>query len=255
MSETNTTNESTPQRGLNFNALKTHVLEHKIFVALLCTRILTIIFALGYIFPIFGTSYNAYYKALLSNAATSALRLHQRLGRVQFTSAFFRELVREDSCHYLFYSLIYLYVAPITLVLLPITLFAILHAASYSLTLLDALGQNAWWGARLLISIVEFQSRNILRLAAFTEIMLMPMTIILILMGKAGLLTPFIYYHFLVQRYSSRRNPYTRNMFHELRVLLEAAAAKPSMPGILKQLLLRVVSISCKLAPPQVAQQ
>lgn len=74
-------------------------------------------------------------------------------------------------------------------------------------------------------------------------------------MGKAGLLTPFIYYHFLVQRYTSRRNPYTRNMFRELRVLLEVTAAKPSMPGIVKQLLLRIVSITCKLAPPQVAAQ
>lgn len=62
----------------------------------------------------FRNPYNAYYKALLSNAATSALRLHQRLGRVQFTAVFLRELVKEDSCHYLFYSLIFLYVAPIT---------------------------------------------------------------------------------------------------------------------------------------------
>lgn len=255
MSESSTSNGSTAQRGLKFNALKAHVLEHKIDVALLCIRVLTIIFTLGYIFPIFGNPYNAYYKALLSNAATSALRLHQRLGRVQFTATFLRELVKEDSCHYLFYSLIFLYVAPITLVLIPILLFAILHAASYSLTLLDSLGQNAWWGARLLISIVEFQSRNILRLAAFTEIMLMPMTVVLILMGKAGLLTPFIYYHFLIQRYTSRRNPYTRNMFHELRVLLETTAAKPSMPGIVRQILLRIVMITCKLAPPQVAQQ
>lgn len=54
MSESNTTNGSAPQRGLNINALKTHVLEHKIDVALLCIRVLTIIFTLGYIFPIFG---------------------------------------------------------------------------------------------------------------------------------------------------------------------------------------------------------
>lgn len=54
MSETNTTNESAPQRGLNINTLKAHVLEHKIDVALLCIRILTVVFTLGYIFPIFG---------------------------------------------------------------------------------------------------------------------------------------------------------------------------------------------------------
>lgn len=71
--------------------------------------------------------------------------------------------------------------------------------------------------------------------------------------GKAGLLTPFIYYHFLVQRYTSRRNPYTRNMFHELRCLFELYANKPNMPGIIRNLLLLIVKGITKLAPPQVA--
>ncbi|XP_022902895.1 Krueppel homolog 2 [Onthophagus taurus] len=251
----NTTSNSTPNRGLNITALKEHVISHKIDVALWAIRILTFLFTIGYLFPIFGNANSCYYKALLANAATSALRLHQRLGMVRFNTEFLRELFKEDSCHYLFYSLIYLYVAPVTLVLVPVVLFAILHAASYSLTLLDTMGQNSWWGARLLISIVEFQSRNILRLAAFTEIMLMPLTVILILMGKAGLLTPFIYYHFLVQRYTSRRNPYTKNMFHELRVWMDTVAAKPSVPGIVKNFLKRIVDITCRLAPPMQAPQ
>lgn len=255
MSDGTRSSESTdrPQRSLNIEGLKLHVLSHKIDVALWAIRVFTIIFTLGYFIPIFGSAQNAYYKALLSNAATSALRLHQRLGTVQFNRQFLAQLLLEDSCHYLFYSLIFIYVAPITLVILPVVLFAILHSASYSLTLLDTLGHNAWWGARLLISIVEFQSRNILRLISFTEIVLMPLCVVLVLMGKAGLLTPFIYYHFLMQRYTSRRNPYTRNMFHELRILLESTAAKPSMPGILRQALLAVVSFSSKLAPPQAA--
>lgn len=42
---------------------------------------------------------------------------------------------------------------------------------------LQSMGQNSWWGARLLISIVEFQTRNILRLASFSEILLMPLVI------------------------------------------------------------------------------
>lgn len=248
-----TDSNTSHQRSLNVEGLKLHVLTHKIDVALWVIRILTVIFTIGYFIPLFGSAQNAYYKALLSNAATSALRLHQRLGTVQFTRQFLTQLLLEDSCHYLFYSLIFIYVAPITLVLLPVVLFAILHSASYSLTLLDTLGHNAWWGARLLISIVEFQSRNILRLVSFTEIVLMPLCVVLVLMGKAGLLTPFIYYHFLIQRYTSRRNPYTRNMFHELRILFESTAAKPSMPGIIRQILLAVVSFTTKLSPPQVA--
>ncbi|XP_018331647.1 Krueppel homolog 2 [Agrilus planipennis] len=257
MSDTTSNTESSdrPSSQLNFGAFKVHVLAHKIDVTLWVIRILTIFFTIGYFIPVYWSSYNAYYKALLANAATSALRLHQRLGTVQFNAQFLAKVLLEDSCHYLFYSLIFLYVPPVTLVLLPILLFAILHASSYALTLLDTLGHNAWWGARLLISVVEFQSRNILRLISFTEIFLMPLTVFLVLMGKGGLLTPFIYYHFLVQRYSSRRNPYTRNMFHELRVVFESFAAKPNMPGFIRSFILFVINLTCKLAPPQVTAQ
>ena len=45
------------------------------------------------------------------------------------------------SAHYLFYSLIFLWTGPMTLALLPVILFALLHSASYSLRLLDTLGQ------------------------------------------------------------------------------------------------------------------
>ncbi len=55
-----------------------------------------------------------YYKALMANAATSALRLHQRLPYVQLTREFFGTLFMEDSAHYLMYSLIFLYSGPIT---------------------------------------------------------------------------------------------------------------------------------------------
>ncbi|XP_056632000.1 Krueppel homolog 2 [Diorhabda sublineata] len=253
MSDTSST--TGPTRSLNYEALKVHIITHKINCGLWLIRVLAIIFSIAYFIPIFGNPYNYYYKVLLANAAISALRLHQRIGRVQFTRQFAAELLSEDSCHYLFYSLIFLYVAPVTLVLVPIILFCILHSASYSLTLLDTLGQNSWWGARLLISLVEFQSLNILKAVAFTEIFLMPYTVLLIFLGRASLLTPFIYYHFLMQRYTSRRNPYTRNMFRELRVVFETTAAKPSMPSFVKQFLMFVVNFTTKLAPIPTPQQ
>lgn len=86
---------------------------------------------------IYRNAQNSYYKVLLANAATSALRLHQRMPRITFTREYFAMLLVEDSCHYLFFSTIFLYVSPFILILLPVVLFAILHAASYSLTLLD----------------------------------------------------------------------------------------------------------------------
>ena len=106
----------------------------------------------------------------------------------------------EDAAHYLIFSMLFLYAAPITLVLAPVFLFALLHFASYSLTLLDTLGQNSWWGARMLISLVEFQSRNILRLVAFHEVFLLPFTVMMIFAGKTNLVTPFLYYRFLSLR-------------------------------------------------------
>lgn len=93
-----------------------------------------------FIRSIYRNAQNAFYKVLLANAATSALRLHQRMPRLTFTREYFALLLVEDSCHYLFFSTIFLYVSPFILILLPVVLFAILHAASYSLTLLDVSG-------------------------------------------------------------------------------------------------------------------
>jgi transmembrane protein 33 len=70
--------------------------------------------------------------------------------------------------------------------------------------------------------------------------------------GKAGLMTPFIYYNFIVLRYSSRRNPYTRNMFQEMRVYIETTANRPSFPSFLRGPILNGISIIGRLAPRQV---
>lgn len=139
-----------------------------------------IVYKYNFFFLKFRNAQSAYYKVLMANAATSALRLHQRLPRVTFTREFLSQFLSEDSCHYLFFSLIFLYVSPVVLILLPVVTFAILHMASYSLTMLDIMGQNFWWAARLVISIVELQTRNLLRLAAFSEVFLMPLCILLV---------------------------------------------------------------------------
>lgn len=236
---------------IGFDAIKNHFMAHKIDCTLWTIRVIALLFTVGYFIPLFGNAQNAYYKVLIANAAISALRLHQRLGTVQFTREFLAKVLIEDSCHYLFYSIIFLYAAPVSLVLMPIALFCVLHVSSYSLTLLDILGQNSWWGARLLISLVEFQSVNILRLIAIFEIILMPYTIILVLFGRASLLTPFIYYQFLTQRYVSTRNPYTRNMFYELRLLASRTADNPKMPLFMKNIIYGSINFISKLAPPR----
>jgi len=243
------------QRQRGWVAFKEHVSTHKIDLALWGTRLATLCFTVGYILPLFGSPYNSYYKALMANAATSALRLHQRLPQPQFNRQFLVQFLTEDSAHYLLFSLIFLWAGPITLVLAPVFLFALLHFASQSLTLLDTLGQNSWWGARMMISLVEFQSRNILRMVAFNEIFLMPLSIFMIFAGRTTIITPFLYYRFLGLRYGSRRNPYCRTMFHELKLSMEAIAYNQNCPAFVRTAIYRGIGFVSNLAPAQAEAQ
>lgn len=52
MADSNANQEQTRPRGLE--ALKTHVIENKVDVALWASRVLTLVFAIGYVLPIFG---------------------------------------------------------------------------------------------------------------------------------------------------------------------------------------------------------
>lgn len=68
-------------------------------------------------------------------------------------------------------------------------------------------------------------------------------------------MTPFIYYHFLTLRYTSRRNPHTRNMFHELRLAVENIANNPKAPPIIGKILHGAIRLVNRLAPPMQPQQ
>ncbi|XP_067136170.1 transmembrane protein 33-like [Centruroides vittatus] len=256
MSETSQENSSNAQRKGLQPALE-YLLAEKINTLLWMIRMGSIMFTVLYMIPLFGVNpYNYYYKALMSNAATSALRLHQRLHNVRFsfTREFFARLLLEDSCHYLFYSLIFLYVYPMTLVLLPIFLFAVLHFSSYSLALLDKLGQvdRSFYDGFLVSffgSITERHSKKFFRLISFTEIFLMPLTIFMIFSGHGNILTPFIYYRFLTLRYASRRNPYTRAMFHEMKLFIEMCCNHSKCPTGIKVLCYKLMGFLSRLAP------
>jgi len=73
--------------------------------------------------------------------------------------------------------------------------------------------------------------------------------------GRVNLASPFIYYQFLVLRYSSRRNPYTKTMFYELKVSAEMFASKPSCPQIVSNLIHKSIATLSRLAPVTVHQQ
>ena len=148
MADTAQSNPNSSQQPVNKGVanLIRHMQNDKIGVGMWMTRVLTIIFAVfGYILPILssmlGNPVNCYYKTMMAAAATSALRLHQRLPRIQLSREFAANVMTEDSAHYLLFSLIFIFASgPITMALLPVLLFAVLHAASYTLNMLDALG-------------------------------------------------------------------------------------------------------------------
>ncbi|UYV75910.1 TMEM33 [Cordylochernes scorpioides] len=233
--------------------LQNHLASNKIEACLLLTRMGTMLFTFLYIISFFGVNpYSCYYKALLSNAATSALRLHQRLPRVELSQNFLARLLLEDSLHYLGYSIIFLSCQPFTsldnhVVLFPVFLFALLHTLTGVSVLTEKMGVDNSG----LLRFVEREQRKILKLVSYMEIFLMPLVILMTFQGKCSLVTPFFYYQFLASRYASRRNPYTRTAFQELRLKVERIANQPTCPALLSKLLHSMVRIVSRLSPVQ----
>nr|CAG4642005.1 EOG090X0CJA [Eurycercus lamellatus] len=249
-----TNSQSSPRVGTN--ALISHIMQNKVDFALYCTRVLTIVFTFNYLIPILGNGHSMYSKALLANAATSALRLHQRLPRATLSREFFGQLFMEDSAHYLLYSMTFLYSAPITWVLLPIFLFALLHVSSYSQQLLEKLGNNSLTGIlKMGIGFVEVNSAGILKTIALSEIFLFPMALVGLFSGRATMMTVFVYYRFLTMRYASRRNNYSRNAFYELRVLVEQYSNRPGCPEAVRNIANKAIAFISSRAPLTVQPQ
>ena len=233
----------------------TFLMQDKISAVLLFTRAYSIICTIMFIVPIFGFDPNVLYqKALMSSAATSALKLHQRMLNVplQLNREYLAKLVVEDSFHYLVYSLIFLNSSPITIVLMPIAAFALLHVCAYVKTLLGKMGiPESSVLVRKGINVVLVRDKEIMRFVALCEIMLVPTIFVMIFTGKSGLFIPFIYYRFLCMRYSSRRNPYNRLMFYEIRVSVENYTNQASCPQMVRNMSQRLINLCARFAPPQ----
>jgi len=227
------------------------LMVNKVETSLWLTRVMTVFFGLLFLIPFLGGDpVSLYQRIFLTAAATSALRLHQRAARpVSFTREFFGALVLEDSCHYLFFSLIFYHTSPVTLAVLPVALFALLHATTFTLLVLDELGPESVPAIRRLIAAVKLRQLQILRFVACAEIFLFPTAIFAVASGKGGLVTPFLYYRFLTLRYASRRNPYCRTVFYELRMSIEQLCQHPSCPGFLKNMAAHAIATVSRFAP------
>ncbi|XP_076468316.1 transmembrane protein 33-like [Babylonia areolata] len=237
------------------NTVMNHLLANKVETLLWLTRIFTVVSTIMFLLPIFGGNpYSLYQRALIASAATSALRLHQRLPTVQFNMDFLRRLLTEDSCHYLFFALLFINSYPITMAVVPVFLFALLHACSFTKALLNTMGPQSMQFLRNMIGKLEQQQVNILRFIACNEIFLMPAVVVMVFSGKASFFIPFVYYRFLTLRYASRRNPYCRTLFTELRMTVEYLCSKPQCPQFVRNLCFRAIAIISRMAPVVAAQ-
>ncbi|KAM9143695.1 transmembrane protein 33 isoform 1-T1 [Pangshura tecta] len=227
------------------------LMTNKLDTAMWLSRLFTVYCSALFVLPLLGLHEAAsfYQRALLANALTSALRLHQRLPHFQLSRAFLAQALLEDSCHYLLYSLIFVNSYPVTMSIFPVLLFSLLHAATYTKKVIDARGLNSLPFLRSLLEKLNANQQNILKFIACNEIFLMPATVFMLLSGQGSLLQPFIYYRFLTLRYSSRRNPYCRTLFTELRIVVEHLIMKPSCPLFVRRLCLNGISFISRLAP------
>ncbi|XP_041358060.1 transmembrane protein 33-like [Gigantopelta aegis] len=232
------------------NPVMSHMMSNKVAVALWLTRIFTVVCTVLYMLPLFGGNpLSFYYRALISSAATSALRLHQRLPNFQLSREFLARLFLEDSCHYLLFSIIFINSHPNTMALVPVFLFGLLHASTYTTTILNLMGPQSMMFLRNMLTKLQTQQVNILRFIACNEIFLMLAIIAMMFSGKASLILPFVYYRFLTLRYSSQRNPYCRTLFSELRMTIEHLCNKPQCPQIVRNITNKGISLITRLAP------
>ncbi|KAK7096755.1 transmembrane protein 33-like [Littorina saxatilis] len=231
------------------------LMANKVETLLWLTRIITIVCTIMFFLPFFGGNpYSLYQRALIASAATSALRLHQRIPAVQFNMDFLRRLFTEDSCHYLFFAILFINAYPITMAVVPVFLFALLHACSFTKLLVNTMGPNSMQFLRNMVGKLEQQQVNILRFIACNEIFLMPAVIVMVFSGKGSFFLPFVYYRFLTLRYQSRRNPYCRTLFAELRMTVEYLCGKPQCPQFLRNVCYKAIALISRLAPVVPAQ-
>ncbi|CAK8684209.1 transmembrane protein 33-like [Clavelina lepadiformis] len=235
---------------LNFMAAK------KVGTAMWVMRWYTIFLSIQYMFFCSAFDMAQYFqRAMLANGIVCALRLHQRVPEFRFSRHHLALLLQEDSAHYLIYSLIFLASHPITIALMPVAVFALLHACSFTRQMLDMHGPNSYFMARKLINHVAKHQATLFRFIALNEVLVLPTICVMLIMGRAAIFAPFLYYKFVQYRYLSKRNPYSRIIFYELRLALEHMSRSPNCPAFLGSLVARVIIIVTKLAPSIQQQQ
>ncbi|XP_057377803.2 transmembrane protein 33-like [Daphnia carinata] len=125
---------------------------------------------------------------------------------------------------------------------LPIFLFALLHVSNYGIEVVEWFSPSALGILKKGLELIELQSINILRIIAITEIfILLIIPFSLLSFSFSGLALPVVivvvYLKFLVCRYTSKQNPFTRIVFGELLEEIEVLCNKSFCPACVRNFL------------------
>ncbi|CAL8116564.1 unnamed protein product [Orchesella dallaii] len=242
--------KSSPEQVKNYSGitkLRNFLAPRRLELAMWVTRLLSIFFTLFVIIPLFGNPWLAFRRALILNGITSLLRLYQRLPRpYSLSKLFFAQLILEDSCHYLWYSIMFLYFSPVTFSIIPIMFISSLHVASFTLQMIESVkGRTSKFrGVGSFLYIWTGQTGRMLKTVASAEVFLMGILLLNCCRGNISIIAPFAYYRFLTLRYASKRNHYTRTVFYEMRMLLEKFIGGGSCPRIIAVVLKTGIKIA-----------
>lgn len=250
---TNAGSPNTDSSPRGFGVFMTYISNNKIETGQWFSRMFTVFCAIMYLFPIYGqlVSFGFYQRAIIAHGLTSALRLHQRMPPVRFTTEYLALLLVEDSCHNLFYSLIFANSYPFTMVLTPVFLLALLHSSNFTKKAAVMIDSSFLNPIRALAEKLIGKQTDILRFIAMNEILLMPCLIFMAFTGRMSLIIPIIYIRFLTFRYQSRRNPYCRQIFFQMRVQAENYCQRPGTNAVVKNFLTKCIAMISRFAPPE----
>ncbi|XP_065844301.1 transmembrane protein 33-like [Oscarella lobularis] len=229
-------------------SLKDALSRRKKETALFLLRFACLFCSIAFIVPFIGNNW-FYSRALLLYAVVSVVRLSQRAPAFEFSRQYLQQIFLEDSFHYLLYCFAFLGNFPLPFTVLPISLYCLLHTANFLKSIRESLPYTLQTFLVRLSTGLDGASISIFRVIAFTEIILFPIIVVARIGGLGSVFNILLHYQFLTLRYLSRRNPYTKVAFNELRLKFESMAAHPSCPSIVRKAITRGIAFISRLSP------
>lgn len=246
--------------GTGPQTLVSYIRQDMVATTFFFLRMTTIIASLVFVLSTFGLLgggllYSAYFNALMSAFFTFTMRLYQRKKQQTDLNLFSKRMleffVSEDSGHYMIYCFFYYNQPPHTLYLLPVFLYAVLSSVTYTNGLVPFLPSSMQRVVSRLNQYIASSQNGLKRFIAYTEVLLLLVVIANVFSGRMFFLSPLMQYQFIKLRYQSRRNPYVRVMFSDLRVGAEHVSRHPNCPAFLSNLIQASVSFVSRLAPTE----